>query len=211
MDWMLQQLKEQFEAFPTWENQEKYILFLLRLDPSEIPFSEEPAIRDYLEKLWNLNKEISRSEELIVRKFYKNLYYNTERIYNIKTQNKFPLDYIGYILVELDESNDWSFKTLIDAGGYLGSVYLVDMTQKIFIASLDFDYEAYPLYAVYNANLNENIEYYWYIDRPTIEYLSRDNLKNAINWSAVEYSIGENQTFETVEELREYCTQNRLL
>jgi len=186
MDQELRGLQRLYQAEPSEENADRYAVALLRSgNLTSLNYSEEQLVRNYLRR--NAPQPEATIED-------------------------FPEDFNGYILVEIDETEYWSLDTIVSAG-YIGGVYLVDLTKRYHIAEFTPSYEAHPLYAVSLAEpetpIRDTIDEEW-TRNAEIQYWRMEVLRNAINWKKLD-NLELDPEEDPIPQLLEYCQGNHLL
>jgi hypothetical protein len=186
MDQELRNLQRLYQVDPSEENKDRYAEALIRAgDLRGLDYIDERIVREYLAKNTPLPTPAG---------------------------DNFPEDYNGYILVEIDETEYWSLDVIL-AARYVGSVYLVDLTQRYHIAEFTPSYVAHPLYSASLAEpetpIRDIIDEDW-SRNAEVQYFRMEVLRHAVNWRKLD-DIELDPDEEPIQQLIEYCQGNHLL
>lgn len=137
---------------------------------------------------------------------------------NRPRQGNFPMNYVGFAVVEVDESYLWS-PSIITRVGYTGGIYLIDLTRRAYIASSTPVYPISPLYYSVADGVDIDDEMDLILSKnfsnPEIEvdYTTRDFLGHVINWMLIDIDDYYNpyDSRPLMEQLRQGLIENRVL
>lgn len=127
----------------------------------------------------------------------------------------FPVDYVGFAVIEADESAFWS-PNIITKVGYVGGVYLIDLTRRIYIADSTPVYAISSLYYSAGGEVDDEMDAILsesFADQLEIDYTTRAFLGHVINWVLIHmddyYDPYDNRP--VMEQLRQRLIENRVL
>lgn len=132
-------------------------------------------------------------------------------------RNDFPMNYEGFAVVEWDETEHWN-ASLAAQAGYIGGVYIVDLTKRVHIASLTPSYEMIPLHHSTRGEIPDELDGelvggFAYANVQDVDYITKSSLRNAVDWVLVDINdyYDPDDDDEPIEQLRQRLQENWVL